>query len=159
MTFFIKPTSMGEQETFVLTSLMVLLFMVYFSTRFTSMFERGEAFFYLGAPITFNRLLFFFMLSGISIILPISLVVFDNSGIFLSRTLFIFMLSYIYFYFSLDVLIGLTFKNSYISVLALVFLFIFPLFTFQLFEASNHLSRVIPIFALSPQKPAVLIQY
>jgi hypothetical protein len=150
ISFFIAPNRIGIEQIFVLSSLMFILLLLQFNSRFIGIFERGEIFFYMNAPITFNSLLLFFMIGGIAITLPLSVIIFENSGIYLSLTFFVLMTEYIYFYFIVDVLVSITFRSNLVSLLTIVFMFIAPLFVFQDLAASNYLSEAYAVISISP---------
>ena len=150
ISFFISPNRIGIEEIFVVTFLMFILLLLQFNARFVGIFERGEIFFYMNAPTKFNSILLYFMFCGLAITMPLSAIIFENSGIYISLTLFVLMVEYIYFYFVIDVLISITFRSSLISLLTIVFMFIAPLFAFQDLMVSNNLSEAYNVISLSP---------
>ncbi|MHB1440327.1 MAG: hypothetical protein ACYCSO_06135 [Cuniculiplasma sp.] len=148
LSFYTPATVLGEQEAYVTISLIILILLIYFSYRFSGIFERGEAFFYLNGPVTLNFITSCFLISELILILPFSLFTIDNSGILLSKGLFLMETAFILFYVALTFLIDVVFKNSYIATLTILVVYIFPLFTFRLFLTDT--TNGMPFFALSP---------
>lgn len=143
------------EATSLIISLMVILLSLYFSSRVSSIFEYAQIPYLLNLPVSASSILFMFLSSSLILAAPLSFVVFDNSGIDLSFTLFILALLYLLLYSDIAFLLSVNFRRNQISSMSLVLLSFAPIVPASIL-AGPHISSYSFFFALSPISGTVL---
>ncbi len=147
-SFLLSPSREGIEILTGITLLISLVIIVYIASKITQIYEYNQFFFFLSIPITIKRIIILFSISGFFIILPLSFVPLENSGITVPLNLVAMVFLYSVMYLFLSLAFSIFLRNFQTTTMLTFALSLGPLLASS--YSLNNLNSYIPIFAISP---------